>query len=893
MPSWWGKPSSRDVKKKTSKENLIDTIHRFISPTVQKGNTRLGGSRRCCNDTLSGKGSRSTAVSRSPSPSTHVSRCQSFADRPVAQPLPLPETRASDIVCKPPAVRVSSPILQKRGKPPLHLPLPTPDYITSRPDVIDIDGDLATPSVSSNCSIESDDPADSRLHSPVGADFENGSRLVRDNFSSVARKDRSSIIAHKNSRETAKPACTFLNNQTTSTSPKRGHMTTYQANVQTSRHGAFASAPDSSMSSPARSPMRVVFPEQIPTSAFWGAKPYNDVNLLGSGQCSSPGSGQTSGHNSMGGDMSGQLFWLHSRGSTECSPIPSPRMTSPGPSSRIHSGAVSPLHPCACGTAPESPKQRHRLPLPPTTNSNTSHFSSASLASNNPSPIPRSPGRPDNPPSPGSRWKKGRLIGRGTFGHVYVGFNSESGEMCAIKEVTLFSDDPKSKESAKQLGQEISLLSRLRHSNIVQYYGSETLDDKLYIYLEYVSGGSIHKLLQEYGRLGELAIRSYTQQILAGLAYLHTKNTVHRDIKGANILVDPNGRIKLADFGMAKHITGQSCPLSFKGSPYWMAPEVIKNANGCNLAVDIWSLGCTVLEMATSKPPWSQYEGIAAMFKIGNSKELPTIPDHLSDEGKGFIRQCLQREPSNRPTAVQLLQHPFVSNAGPLTRSIIDSEASEPPSGVSSAADFKGVGHARNLSFVDMQGLAIQRLKATKASSISSGCQLRNLSCPVSPIGSPLLSSWSPQHISGRMSPSPISSPRTTSGSSTPLTAGNSSIPFNQSKQSVQPHESLGNMPRTPNHTYVKGSACHDPRPELYRGMQPGSPVLRERVISETEVPTLPFGRSGYGDLEESCRGRLVLADHVSQQFLPDQVKPNPPLHLGLGSSVPVRTTGI
>ncbi|KAF2313324.1 hypothetical protein GH714_010355 [Hevea brasiliensis] len=199
---------------------------------------------------------------------------------------------------------------------------------------------------------------------------------------------------------------------------------------------------------------------------------------------------------------------------------------------------------------------------------------------------------------------------------------------------------------------EIALLSRLRHPNIVQYYGSETVDDKLYIYLEYVSGGSIYKLLQEYGQFGEIAIRSFTQQILSGLNYLHAKNTVHRDIKGANILLEPSGRVKLADFGMAKHITGQSCPLSLKRSPYWMAPEVIRNSNGCNLAVDIWSLGCTVLEMATAKLPWSQYEGVAVMFKIGNSKELPAFPDNLSDDGKDFVRQCLQRNPSHRPTVL-------------------------------------------------------------------------------------------------------------------------------------------------------------------------------------------------------------------------------------------------
>ncbi|MBA0726070.1 hypothetical protein Golax_001920 [Gossypium laxum] len=111
---------------------------------------------------------------------------------------------------------------------------------------------------------------------------------------------------------------------------------------------------------------------------------------------------------------------------------------------------------------------------------------------------------------------------------------------------------------------------------------------------------------------------------------------------------------------MAKHISACGTMLSFKGSPYWMAPEVVMNTNGYNLAVDIWSLGCTILEMATSKPPWSRYEGVAAIFKIGNSKDVPEIPDHLSNEAKSFIRLCLQRDPSARPTAFQLLDHPFI-----------------------------------------------------------------------------------------------------------------------------------------------------------------------------------------------------------------------------------------
>ncbi|XP_020575378.1 mitogen-activated protein kinase kinase kinase 3-like, partial [Phalaenopsis equestris] len=207
------------------------------------------------------------------------------------------------------------------------------------------------------------------------------------------------------------------------------------------------------------------------------------------------------------------------------------------PSSRGSPISLSPVHPVSLHVRPGSPSGRqeelrsppHPLPLPP--NSPPSSLSSRSSQ---------------------TQWKKGKLLGRGTFGHVYLGFNSESGQMCAIKEVKVISDDSISRESLKQLNQEINLLRQLSHPAIVQYYGSELVDETLAVYLEYVSGGSIHKLLQEYGPFGEPVIRNYTAQILSGLAYLHARNTVHRDIKGANILVDPNGEVKLADFGMAK-----------------------------------------------------------------------------------------------------------------------------------------------------------------------------------------------------------------------------------------------------------------------------------------------------------------------------------------------------
>ncbi|XP_057492784.1 mitogen-activated protein kinase kinase kinase 3-like isoform X2 [Actinidia eriantha] len=350
-------------------------------------------------------------------------------------------------------------------------------------------------------------------------------------------------------------------------------------------------------------------------------------------------------------------FSTRGHGDTKLSPMP----RSPGPGSRSATTATSPLHPRFCGTNLDSPNGKqeegkgsyHRLPLPPGSPTSLSVLPNTRICIENENTNPNL-----------SKWKRGRLLGRGTFGHVYLGFNSESGQMCAIKEVREIADDQTSKESLKQLNQEIALLSQLSHPNIVQYYGSEIDEEKLSVYLEYVSGGSIHKLLQEYGPFREPVIQNYTRQILSGLSYLHGRSTMHRDIKGANILVDPNGEIKLADFGMAKHIATCSSMLSFKGSPYWMAPEVVMNSNGYSLPVDIWSLGCTILEMATSKPPWSQYEGVAAIFKIGNSKDSPEIPDHLSNDAKCFIKLCLQRDPSARPTALQLLDHPFVRDQG-------------------------------------------------------------------------------------------------------------------------------------------------------------------------------------------------------------------------------------
>ncbi|XP_022772825.1 mitogen-activated protein kinase kinase kinase 5-like isoform X2 [Durio zibethinus] len=348
---------------------------------------------------------------------------------------------------------------------------------------------------------------------------------------------------------------------------------------------------------------------------------------------------------------------------------------SPPHSPRLNKISVAPHHKLPMESHKEwlennTQVNAHPLPLPP----------GALLSSQSPLPLPSPVSNYiiEKPIATSmiNQWQKGRLLGRGTYGSVYEATNRETGALCAMKEVDVIPDDPKSVECIKQLEQEIRVLRHLKHRNIVQYYGSEIVDDHFYIYLEYVHPGSINKYIREHcGAITESIVRNFTRHILSGLAYLHSSKTIHRDIKGANLLVDANGVVKLADFGMAKHLTALSYELSLKGSPYWMAPEVIKavmqkdsNPN-LALAVDIWSLGCTVIEMFNGKPPWSGLEGPQAMFKVLN--KTPPMPEALSPEGKDFLRCCFQRNPAERPSAAKLLEHPFVRNSADQNGSVL------------------------------------------------------------------------------------------------------------------------------------------------------------------------------------------------------------------------------
>jgi len=263
------------------------------------------------------------------------------------------------------------------------------------------------------------------------------------------------------------------------------------------------------------------------------------------------------------------------------------------------------------------------------------------------------------------KWKAGRFIGAGKMGQVIKAMDSESGKIFAVKRLFFNPNIPEQAEFVQCLEDEIDLLKSLKHPHIVQYLGSERVAESLCVYLEYMAGGSIASILQNYGQLEERTIQVYTKQILRGLAYLHGKQVVHRDIKGQNILVDTDGTVKLADFGCSKKInssvSSSEMITSIKGSIPWMAPEVVAQ-KGHGRKADIWAMGCTVIEMASADNPWGHFDNhIAAIMKIAKSNDLPAIPDHLSEKCKDFIISCLHRNPQHRPSASDLLQHPFIT----------------------------------------------------------------------------------------------------------------------------------------------------------------------------------------------------------------------------------------
>ncbi|KAJ3987680.1 MAP kinase [Lentinula detonsa] len=282
-------------------------------------------------------------------------------------------------------------------------------------------------------------------------------------------------------------------------------------------------------------------------------------------------------------------------------------------------------------------------------------------------------GTPESPSGPATfKWVRGELIGRGTYGRVYLALNATTGEMMAVKQVDIpqtASDKNDSRQATvvQALKSESETLKDLDHPNIVQYLGFEETPSNLSIFLEYVPGGSIGSVLLKHGKFREDVTKSFTGQILSGLEYLHSKGILHRDLKADNILVEMSGICKISDFGISKRTAEQAlgggAATAMQGSVFWMAPEVI-NPQGkiYNSKIDIWSVGCVVLEMWAGMRPWNGDEMVAVMFKLASSKLPPPIPEGLvlSDLADDLRRKCFAINPDDRPSATELRKHKYL-----------------------------------------------------------------------------------------------------------------------------------------------------------------------------------------------------------------------------------------
>ena len=251
-------------------------------------------------------------------------------------------------------------------------------------------------------------------------------------------------------------------------------------------------------------------------------------------------------------------------------------------------------------------------------------------------------------------------LGEGSYGSVFKAVHKESGVLVAIKQVAIEND-------LEDILKEIRILQQCESPYIVRYYGSYTQGNDLWIAMEYCAGGSVGDIMKVSGKtLSEDDISIVMKYVLRGLSYLHSKRKIHRDIKAGNILINEAGEAKLADFGVAGQLSNTLAKRNtIVGTPFWMAPEVIQET-GYGVRADIWSLGITCIELAEGAPPYANIHPMRAVFMIP-MKPPPRLgkKDLFSENFNDFVSKCLVKDPAKRPSAPELLLHPFVFNTKP------------------------------------------------------------------------------------------------------------------------------------------------------------------------------------------------------------------------------------